>query len=340
MCLCMTGVAWAETPAIRILDLFPGPFRPLAIEPAIPKDFVMGSVENPPNLLDGVLWGMPNDLQNVIQDPSNIESTFITVRFSQSVFQVSPTRFNIEDSAVEELKKEGFKNIKLQKMNWGSYPVMTLTCVEPDGTYDYVAWAGLNLPQMGLVLQFNLLCPNPNKPAMKTDLAMWQTFLANTTELPERDMLKVYGFDLQENYTLYSYNEMSVKAYAQKRNADGQVLAIVEPLSPSTQVAINAVYEGALGIEWNHGKPCAKIDCQITVDQGEGKTDVTDVVILVLLKSVDDFDPTLLNLKSQKGVAVYQSKLASHWPLKSKRIASGIKGLKPALRQGRLSTRD
>jgi hypothetical protein len=186
---------------------------------------------------------------------------------------------------------------------------------------------------MGLVLQFNLLCPDPMKPANKPDVAMWQNFLANTKELPEREMFQVYGFDLQDDYTIYSYDDMSVKAYAEKRNSDGVVLAVVEPLSQNTKAAINAVYEGEMGIEWNKGKPCVKIDTKVTVDHGDNKTDETDVVILVLLKNVDQFDPELLNMKNKPGVAVYQAKLAAHWPDKSKKTISKLEGMRPRVRR-------
>lgn len=292
--------------SIRILKLLPTMVNPLAIEPAIPADYTMIAAEDPPNLISGVLWGKEKDLKTFAKNPNKIEATFISASVSQAILQTGANSF-LDEENLKDLEKEGYKDLKIRKLSWGPYPVLALDAVNPEGKMQNLAWVGLNSPD-GMVLLFGLLYPDQENRPTAAEYGTWNTFLTTSKGLPERQFLLAYGLDMQEDYTTYSFEDIKVKAYAQKNASDQKMIALVEPLSANTVINISDVHQTFLGTKWNYGKPCVKIDAEIIKQDADSAKTVLYVTLTVLLKTVDRFTPAFEKLQQQKNIFRFEKK--------------------------------
>ncbi len=139
--------------------LLPGLLFPL--EPAIPADFVARSPRGDQNLNDWVYWGREEVLKSYFEDPSSIKEPIIRVKLSRTTTQKGPKLELKEIKNLNLKSKNNLKEVGYFETHWGDYPVLALNYPLGGHTVQF-AWVGLNDPESGGVLIFNLVNANSN----------------------------------------------------------------------------------------------------------------------------------------------------------------------------------
>lgn len=160
----------------------PGIEEQLAIEPALPKDFIADSIQNEPNVIDGVIWGKKEDIEQLKNDPKQIKSTFIIARLSTNVTQAGSNEFNGEKDFIKELEDLSYTNVVIEKLKWGEYPVLSLNATSAEDRKIYVAWVGLNETDTHKVLLLNFVYPDQQNEPTPDQLKIWETLLRQTKQ--------------------------------------------------------------------------------------------------------------------------------------------------------------
>jgi len=180
--LLLFGAALQAGDNYRIFTLLPPLNTPLAVEPAIPSDFVAMSKNGQLDLNDWVYWGPKKVVEAYFAKHESLKQPILRVRMSETVKQIGPELFSAENDELCKLMAPlGLKRLFDVRMKWGRYPVYAITA-EFDKKWLYTAWIGLSDPQ-GTTLMFELVY-NGLKPS-KEDFALWDQFLDKTTSLPE-----------------------------------------------------------------------------------------------------------------------------------------------------------
>lgn len=170
----------------RICQLIPqGWLKFPSIDPAIPSDYTMGSNEKNfkyARNANAVLWGKEADLEGFLKDRSfPISSAIFMVRHSYDVAQTGVNSFSGEENLHDQYIQGGFKDVNIEKLNWGSYPVIVIESTWPNGVPSYCAWIGLN--DDGCVLMV-MLIPSSSQTRLET-VNIWKTFIQKTKQLDE-----------------------------------------------------------------------------------------------------------------------------------------------------------
>jgi hypothetical protein len=269
---------------LRILELLPNLTCPLAVDPALPADFVALS---PTGILDPyawIYWG-PKDVLNAhFEDQTSIKKPFIRVKLSGNVAQKIPG--SLPKDHEEALKKmmQNDPQSYYRESKWGDYPVDAIK-IKMAGQTIRTAWVGLNDPESGWVLMFNLVTPDNNETAAEN---LWNDFITKTTQLKDADYFKACGQDLQEGYTLLNVGGAKLKMIAEKRESDGTIQVVVIPESPNVEFHYVNMDECRMGAEWKHGEPMVKVYGEITVGTHNWKS-VVNHVSSIFYKTVPDF---------------------------------------------------
>ncbi|GAB4225984.1 MAG: hypothetical protein Tsb0021_01460 [Chlamydiales bacterium] len=271
---------------LRILELLPNLLCPLAVEPGIPEDFVLQSPEGTLDLYDWNYWGPEEDLKAYFEDPTSLSVPLIRVTLSGNVAQTGPNTFSDEET-IKILEKENpdwFTHIKTQ---WGDYPVLAIQ-TQMEGKSVFVAWVGLNDPESGWTLMFNLVYPNKEGHPNKEDRELWENLITKTTQLKDADFFKAHGQDLQDGYTLVNMGGAKFKMIAEKRETDGTLQVVVIPLSSGFEYDYTDMMECAMGADWKYGEPMVKVYGEIAVNN-ENFESHTYSVASIFYKTVPDF---------------------------------------------------
>jgi len=166
---------------LRISQLLPNIFYPLLVEPAIPANFVAMAPSGDVDLYDWVYWGPKDVLETYFKNPNSLENAVIRVKFSGNVAQISPDTFgNGVEEHVKQLKQADPQSV-IQK-RWGQYPVVAIKEKMGNKIFN-IAWVGLNVPDAGWTLMFNLIYPVNHREPSKEDEALWNTFITETEPL-------------------------------------------------------------------------------------------------------------------------------------------------------------
>lgn len=275
----------------RIRELIPkGWLAYPAIDPAIPENYVGGSLETNHNFDEAsrILWGEKRDVEMFAKDQTaQIKHPVFYLRHASDFYQNGPNSFSGEKSIADLLKKSGVKNTKTEKMQWGEYPVLACENKLPDGSITRFAWIGVNSD--GHVLMVNIFSPKPSSvQGEKQTQEVWDKFLHQSRQLEEREFFIARGMDMRDGYTNYTSGTASLKAIAEKRKSDDKLAVLIRPMSPGISFNISGVEEGLMGSKWKHLELCTKIYGQITEKNGN-TTNIIDVVITVLTKSVEEY---------------------------------------------------
>lgn len=268
---------------LRILELLPNLTCPLAVDPALPADFVALS---PTGILDPyawIYWG-PKDVLNAhFEDQTSINKPFIRVKLSSNVAQTEPNSLpkNLREDAKRLMQND--PRADFYETKWGNYPVVAVK-FKVEGELIVTAWVGLNDPESGWVLMFNLVSSDVNTAADN----LWHDFITKTTQLKDADYFKACGQDLQEGYTLLNVGGTKLKMIAEKRERDGTIQVVVIPESPNVEFRYINMDECRMGAEWKHGQPMVKVYGEITVGTHNWKS-VINNVSSIFYKTVPDF---------------------------------------------------
>ena len=158
------------------------------------------------------------------------------VKLSANVAQTGPNSFSEnEDHLIKSLKIKDPNNFDFIKHKWGNYPVQSIK-VKFMGKQLFTAWVGLNDPEGGFTLLFNLVYPETEGHPNKEDIDLWDNFIMKTKQLSERDFFKANGQDMQTGYTIVTVCGEKLKMTAEKRQKDGKMQVVVIPITPNVNL--------------------------------------------------------------------------------------------------------
>lgn len=168
---------------LRILELLPNLLCPLAVDPSIPADFIALSPRGTLDVYDWIYWGPKDILKAYFEDPTSLKVPILRVKLSSNVAQTGPNSFNNEESLkmLEKTNPKGFASIETQ---WGDYPILAIR-TQMEGRLIFMAWVGLNDPEAGWTLMFNLVYPDKEGHPNKKDRQLWESLLMKTTQLKD-----------------------------------------------------------------------------------------------------------------------------------------------------------
>lgn len=292
----------ADEPEIK--QLLPGFPYPLAVTLALPSDFV--SVKEP-NSFHGYIWARKDDIDEILKNPEKPVKPFFLASISPNITQEGTNEFSGEENFENELKASGFSDIKVKKVFWGTYPVLGMKAIDKEGRAHYSLWIGLNTepveggPKPGLVLVVNYFYPEGQKKPSEEELVVLRSLLNDTKPLPEKETLALEGYDIQDNFTLFTRDKVKIKVMAQQRGKDLVVLSA--PLSPNTEMVVKGVRVAPLALEWRHGRPSVKVFGEALYTDGN-EFDVVPANIPALINEVEEFTEEFQELRAREGTYV------------------------------------
>jgi len=273
---------------LRILELLPNLLSPLAVDPAIPADFIALSPKGTLDPYDWIYWGPKDVLKAYFENPTSLKVSVLRVKLSANVAQTDPNSFH--KGFVEPLKMlqqkdpKGFASIETQ---WGDYPIVAIR-TKMEGHLIFMAWVGLNDPGAGWTLVFNLVYPDKKGHPNKKDRQLWESLIMKTTQLKDGDYFKACGQDLQEGYTLVNVGGAKLKMVAEKRQSDGTLQVVVIPESSGVEFHYVDMMECLMGAKWKYGEPMVKVYGEIVVNNESVKS-TTDYISSIFFKTVPEF---------------------------------------------------
>lgn len=270
---------------LRILELLPNLLFPLAVEPGIPEDFIAMSPTGTLDLYDWVYWGPKDVLKAYFENQDSLKTPILRVQLSSNVTQTGPNSFSGMESL--SILKKNDKKFADYKTQWGNYPVFSLRTKIADYR-TFIAWVGLNDPEAGWTLMFNLVYPRQAGHPNEDDRKLWENLLIQTKQLQDRDFFRVYGQDLQEGYTLVDTGGAKLKMVAEKRQSDGAIQVIIMPNSSDTEFHYDKMIEGYMGAKWKYGEPIVKVYGEIEVNNKDFSA-VINHVTTIFPKNVQEF---------------------------------------------------
>lgn len=273
----------------RICRFLPNLVTQLAVEPAVPDNFVAMSPSGTPDAFDWIWLGPKDVLEAYFKDPSTLNQAVIRVMLCKGVVQTGPNEFNgSTEKFIEDAKNKMSKDLTAKIFKWGDYPVVEMNISFLDRGKLHTAWVGLNDRSSGGTLLFGLEVPEIRKIPNEVDMKLWDNFIQNTKPLTGYDLYRAHGHDMQTGYTIYTFAERKIKAIAEKRESDKAVQVIVQPLSPNTTFECEEMDEGLHGGEWRHMDPLVKLHgAAIIDDDGWGVHD--QCVISIFPQTVKEF---------------------------------------------------
>lgn len=274
---------------LRIFELLPNLLCPLAVDPCIPIDFIAGSPNGKLDPYDWIYWGPKEVMKAYFENPDSLDVPLLRVKLSANVAQTGPKSFNGESSSefLNQMKKTNPKGFAAIETKWGDYPVLSVRN-QIEKQLILMAWVGLNVPEGGWTLMFNLVYPNKNGHPNIEDRQLWENLITKTTQLSDRDFFKACGQDLQDGYTLVNVGGAKLKMVAEKRQSDGALQVVVIPESSDVEFHYVDMTEGLMGAKWKYGEPIVKVYGEIVYNNGDVEA-ITDHVTSIFLKTVTEF---------------------------------------------------
>jgi len=273
------------TQPLRIQELMPRDnlFCSLAVEPALPKDFVALAENGEISYSSGVYWGPEKTLKAYFKDPKSLDTPILKVAISSILFQDCPEFFN-EKSIREDVKSNPeFKDISVSFGNWGIYRYFRASG-KLQNTEVNIAHVGLNDPS-GAVLTIDLVIPN-TKNGKSDALKLWNDFFKNTTMLPEPLFYKAQGQELHIGRTIVDIVGRKIKVIAEKRKSDKKMRFTIVPPDENIEFKFENAKEVKMEGNWNFGKPLLKVKGQYIIDKGWVQY---NMVTSIFIKDVDEF---------------------------------------------------
>ena len=296
---------------LRIAQLIGETNFPVAVEPAIPKDFIAMSQSGTIDLSDWVYWGPKEVLEEYFKDPDSLSQAIIRLKLSTNTIQTGPESF--DGKTMQECKSHFEKEFKgeraFERYQWGIYPVFALSTIQEflkKRVCIHMAFVGLNAPEgRTLMVDFNFPGQRQQGSPSKEDLRIWETFLQNTEQLEEKDALLIHGQDIQKEHTLVCLPGMKAKVTAEKLAKDGSIQVVMNFQNPNLSFEFQDMADGYSGMEWMRGAPMVKIRGSFIVENENAK-DVFIFTTSVLLKKVDAFSIDADTVNDRKDMFVYR----------------------------------
>jgi hypothetical protein len=272
---------------LRILDLLPNLLVPLAVDPAIPGDFVARSTDKNLSLYGWIYWGPEDVLKAYFKNPESLNTPLLRVKLSGNVAQTGPNSFSDEES-LKILEKQFPNGVVSHNTRWGDYPVRSIQVTVSKDVTVFTAWVGLNDPEAGWTLMFNLVYPEKAGHPNAEDRQLWDKFINKTTQLKDGEFFKAYGQDLQDGYTIVNSGGAKLKMLAEKRQSDGMLQVVVIPENSEVKFKYEDMMECAMGAKWKLGEPMVKVYGEFKVNNKEFNL-TNNFVTSIFYKTVSEF---------------------------------------------------
>ncbi len=290
----------------RIVTLLPNLVSPLGVEPGVPSYFVAMSPSGTLDPCDWIYWGPKDVLEPYFNDPTGLRGPVIRVKLSDNIAQTEPGRFSDETVyAIQRMKGQDPRNFQYHELQWGPYPVMAVKA-RIGKKIALMAWVGLNDPDSGAALMFNLVYPEQNNAPNNQEEAFWNQFLSSTKLLAEPEYFKAMGQDLQPGYTIVRACGSKLKMTAEKREGDGVVQVVVIPMEKSLSYRCYDIKECQLGSQWKQGAPLVKVHGMICNQKGNWSASSGEVTS-ILVETVPEFSINGEDEHASSGMWVYQA---------------------------------
>lgn len=166
---------------------------PFPVKLALPSNFVARSVdaELPGDLVDGMLWGKEETIK-CIWAQAGQRSMVVTdgvfrASLTMNVSQIGPAEFSTgtDDQLRKDLEGAGASDIKIRRIFWGTFPVISVSYVSSKGKPGALAWIGLNFEEN--VLLINYIFPEGlEEESYAKDFDIWNTFLDKSQMIPQK----------------------------------------------------------------------------------------------------------------------------------------------------------
>lgn len=292
---------------LRISELIPNLLKPLAVDPSIPADFVALSPRGTLDPYDWIYWGPRDVLKAYFDDPSSLKEPVLRVKLSANTAQTGPNSFNNEkpEEFIKRVQNEYPKGFGYFETRWGDYPVFAVK-TQKENQLIFMAWVGLNDPEAGWTLLFNLVYPDMKDHPNENDRQLWDSFIIKTSQLKDGDFFKAYGQDLQEGYTFVNVGGAKLKMIAEKRQSDGTLQVVVIPESSNVKFHYNDMMECLMGAKWNYGKPIIKVYGEIGINK-ENFESTINYVTSIFFKTVPEFS---FKKEDEKKLLIFQKNSA------------------------------
>lgn len=285
-----------ETRSPEVMYMFPECKIIPALELALPKSFIGTKSRNAED--ERVYWGTMNSLTSFfLSHTVKKNQPILSAKISGKTLQKELSEENIKYFIENVIPKINLKHVKVQFLNWGSYPVVAMENKHQNET-NIFAWVGLNAPG-GETLLINYLFTNGKKHPTKEERELWDKLMTETKELPLQFKWIVDGHDLHPGYTVVKLGETKFRIIAEKKKSDGKQLVVFQPLNNSTEFEYLEMSDGELESEWNKGAKVVKVKGKIIIDKK-----AFDETTTVMVKEVEDYSVTPQDLKQNPKLVV------------------------------------
>ncbi len=282
----------------RIEELIPDLMAPLAVEPAIPEDFISVPTSKEAGSCQWIYWGKQEVIDQLFEDHKTVLEPLIRVRLTAYVAQTGPDSFSIDRDVID------FPH-RIEKFKWGSYPVRAHRILIQNKVV-YMAYVGLNAPG-GLTLLFNLHLPESEQGSdLDKNYPLWENFLRNTKPFSEKELYKMNGLELEEGETIVEVAEEKLKVTAEE-DKNGIIRVVFQPLTPHISYDDKESSQTYKAGEWKTATPMMRIPTEIEVVK-DNNTIYDRVVVYVFVKKVDEFTIPTERLKAEPKVKVIELK--------------------------------
>lgn len=297
---CYANTDEVETPPYRTLTLLPDLMFPLPVEFAIPEDFVAIPLSEEAGLFQFVYWGKETEIKKFINNKP-ISEPIISVKPTVDVLQYGPDIFSIEMEKDPRFERIHHKD---EKFSWGPFPVYSRKAILNNKLIN-MAYVGLNHPDSGVVLMFSLILPEGEEASLNKTYPLWENFLHETKLLPEPDIYKIDGQDLQDGITYVNMLYEKLKLTAEE-NKHGKIQITSCPLSKGVNLEVCKIKQGLMGGEWKRKAPLIKLCCRLNAKNEKVSEVVEWPVLSVLVKRVDEFTVPTETIKANLEYFVYE----------------------------------
>ncbi len=284
---------------LKIHRLIPDPHwkAPLALDPAIPDDFIAQKGQK--ETAHQYFWGTSKAITQFLKGKRNGGPLFIISITPNVSYNHETKSFTGGMFTKEEFEQNGMTNVVTRSFSWGQHPVLTLVA---NIFHQKIHLAWIASPISSNVVLVNYFYPLGDPEEEAKSEKIWDTFIENTQELTGNDFYQALGQEMHNGYTLFSQNPITLKVRAERCYKTRTLLCIAEPCSSSTTSMIHRVEVTSLQGPWKTGKPIAKIYGTATSFSKSIWTTI-DIIVSVMIKDVKSFSCNLKTLRKTKNIA-------------------------------------
>lgn len=270
------------TQSLRINQLMPRErlLIRLAVEPAIPEDYIALSKEGEVTYSDWVYWGPKDILSAYFKDPLSLSVPIIRVKTTPNIIQ--PRHGVLDEKSIREGVSQMDKKASLDFGSWGTYPYCMIGAKKEKA---HMAYVGLN-DENGTILFFHLIIPQNELAAEASALKLWKRFFQETKELPEPLFFKALGQEMHPGYTIVDVVGRKIKVIAEKRKSDQKIQFIAIPIDQNIEFKFETAFTTLMTANWHYNEPLLKIKGAYIINKGWLHYSMTTSVFI---KEVDEF---------------------------------------------------